>query len=139
MSKKFTPEEFARKMFSRDEIKNRIALNTVKMIVGDVITLYGEFRKVQGLGALFFNPSAPEKSQFMTITDIRDDISLAEELLDDDLKNFLTKLINVINRESENDKPVIVMLDDSTMSIHVVDIDLAQKRIDDFSNAFSGD
>lgn len=131
--------QLAKQIFGKSEVQNRIALNTVKMIVGDVVTLYAEFRKAEGLGALFFNPKAPDKSQYMTIKDIQNDISLAEEILNGDLKDFLLKLINIINREEENSKPVVVMIDNSTMSIHVIDPEKAQERINEFSNAFSGD
>lgn len=139
MSRDQSMRELAKQLFGKSEVQNRIALNTVKMIVSDVVTLYAEFRKAEGMGALFFNPKAPDKSQYMTINDIHNDISLAEEVLNQDLKDFLLKLINVIEREEENNKPVVVMIDSSTMSIHVIDVDKAQERINEFSNAFSGD
>lgn len=139
MSRDQSMRELAKQLFGKSEVQNRIALNTVKMIVSDVVTLYAEFRKAEGSGALFFNPKAPDKSQYMTIKDIHNDISLAEEVLNQDLKDFLLKLIKVIEREEENSKPVVVMIDSSTMSIHVIDVDKAQERINEFSNAFSGD
>jgi len=58
-------------IFGFSEIQNRIALNTIKMIVGDMVTLYTEFKTNEGAGALFFVPSQPEASRYVTVADIK--------------------------------------------------------------------
>ena len=122
-------KRLARSLFSKSEVQNRISLNAVKMIIGDVVTLYTEFRKADGIGALFFNPQRPDDSQYLTLSDIHKDIALAEELMNEDLANFLKKLINLIQSESENESPIVVMIDQSGMSVHVVDLNLAEEMI----------
>jgi len=134
-----TATELAKKIFGRSEVQNRIALNTVKMIIGDIATLYEEFRKAEGNGALFFNPSKPECSQFMTIKDIQTDIALAEEIMDEDLAGFLKKLITVVDTESETDKPIVVMVDQRGMSIHLIDLEAAEELLNKTSDAASAD
>lgn len=139
MSNKNTVEKLAKAIFGKSEVQNRVALNAVKMIVGDIATLYSEFRKTEGLGALFFNPASPDCSQFMTLKDIHTDVILAEEIMDDYLKDFLNKLINVINKEAESEKPVVVMVDETAMSVHVIDLNLADERINEVVDAISRD
>jgi hypothetical protein len=139
MSSKNTVERLARAIFGKNEVQNRIAINAVKMIVGDITTLYEEFRKTEGLGALFFNPANPECSHFMTLKDIHTDVILAEEIMDDYLKDFLNKLISVINKEAESKQPIVVMVDEMSMSVHVIDLNSAEERINEVVNAVSGD
>lgn len=129
----------ANSLFSKSEVQNRISLNAVKMIIGDVVTLYTEFRKADGIGALFFNPQRPDDSQYLTLSDIHKDIALAEELMNEELSDFLKKLVNLIQAESENESPIVVMIDQSGMSVHVVDLNLAEEMITQRMNdAISG-
>lgn len=137
MSSKNSARQMASKLFSKNEVQNKIAINTVKMIVGDIITLYSEFRKAEGLGALFFNPSNPENSSYMTIADIRTDIVLAEEIMNDELKDFLNKLLKIIDREQDSGKSVVVLVTPESMSIHLIDLNTVEENIQELSDAFS--
>jgi hypothetical protein len=137
MFKDTSAKELASKLFSKSEVQNKIAINAVKLIIGDIVTLYGEFRKAEGLGALFFNPSEPNKSTYLTIDDIKKDIILAEEIMDDDLKDFLNKLLNVIDREQEQGTCVVVMVTIKSMSVHVVDLNTVEEHIEELADAFS--
>jgi hypothetical protein len=139
MTSKNTVERLAKAIFGKNEVQNRIALSAVKMIIGDMATLYAEFRKTEGLGGLFFNPANPECSHYMTLKDIHTDVILAEEIMDDFLKDFLNKLINVINKEAESEQPIIVMVDDESMSVHVLDLNSAEERINEVVDAVSRD
>lgn len=137
MPKDTSAKELASKLFSKSEVQNKIAINAVKLIIGDIVTLYGEFRKAEGLGALFFNPSEPNKSTYLTIDDIKKDIILAEEIMDDDLKDFLNKLLNVIDREQEQGTCVVVMVTTKSMSVHVIDLNTVEEQIKELADAFS--
>ncbi len=139
MTKNRSVDDMAKKLFSKSEVQNRIAVNTVKMIIGDIVTLYQEFKKNEGTGALFFNPASPNNSCYMSIKDIKNDIILAEEVMDNDLKVFLEKLLNVVIKEENGDKAVVVLLDSATMSIHLVDLNTAEETINELANAFSRD
>ena len=118
------------KLFSKSEVQNRIAKNALKVILGDMTTLYNEFRTASGLGALFFNTMSPLNSLYMTTKEIYNDIILAEELMDTDTKEFLQKTLNVIEKNSDNTTPVVVMVDSDGMSIHLLDLDEISQRID---------
>ncbi len=133
-----TAGRLAKAIFGKNEVQNRIALSAVKLIIGDIATLYTEFRKTEGLGALFFNPVNPECSNYMALKDIYKDVALAEEIMDDCLKEFLNKLINIINKEADSEQPIIVMVDDMSMSVHVVDFNAAEKRVNEVVDAVSG-
>lgn len=139
MSKKDSSQELAKKLFSKSEVQNKIAVNTVKLIIGDIVTLYDEFRKAEGLGALFFNPVCPENSNYMTIQDIKTDIVLAEEIMNDDLKDFLKKLLNVIDKEQDSKKSIVVLVTSKSMSVHVVDLNTVEDQIKELADAFSCD
>jgi hypothetical protein len=75
----------------------------------------------------------------MTLQDIHTDIALAEEIMDDYLRDFLNKLVNVVNKEADSKKPVVVMADESSMSVHVLDLNTAEERLDEVANAISRD
>lgn len=66
----------------------------------------------------------------MTTKEIYNDIILAEELMDTDTKEFLQKTLNVIEKNSDNTTPVVVMVDSDGMSIHLLDLDEISQRID---------
>ena len=139
MASKESVRQLASKLFSKSEVQNKIAMNTVKMIVGDIVTLYDEFRKAEGLGALFFNPSNPENSTYMPIADIRTDIILAEEIMNDELKDFLNKLLKIIDKEQDSGKSIVVLVTSQSMSIHIVDLNTVEEHLQGLADAFSRD
>ena len=59
--------------------------------------------------------------------------------MNNELSDFLKKLINLIQKEQENDSPIVVMIDQSGMSVHVIDLNLAEemlaKRLEDASGS----
>lgn len=131
---RFKKKNAFKSIFGFTEVQNRIATNTVKMILGDMTTLYNEFRNVEGPGALFFNPINPEASKYLNIPNLQKDIILAEELMDADLTKFLSKLINIIEKQSnsENDYPIIVMVTEDGMTVHMLDMNEIEKNIKDY-------
>ena len=129
MSHSNAAQKLSNALFGESEVKNRIALNAVKMIVGDIVTLYNEFKNAEGAGALVFNPESPEKSQFMALRDIQRDIAIAEEAMDDNLKKFLEKVQTIVVKESSSEKPVVIMLTRDSMSVHVIDLNETEERL----------
>lgn len=131
-----TNERAFKSIFGFTEIQNRVATNTVKMIIGDMTTLYNEFRNVKGPGALFFNPANPDSSKYLTIADIRKDIILAEELMDGDLTKFLSKLVNVIEKEENAGEgyPIIVMVTEEGMTVHKIDLNAVERNLKTMAN-----
>jgi len=116
-------------LFSGSEAKKRMAAGVARMIIGDIVTLHDEFKTYKGEGALFFNTSNAEASQFLTVRDIQTDMALAEEMLNNDLAKFFKKLIKVI--EKEKDDPIVVMLDVQGMSIHVLNKNKIDEVLDE--------
>lgn len=129
--------KLAEKLFGPSEIQNRVALSAIKLIVGDVVTLFEEFQKTKGAGALFFNPTQPSFSRYMTVSLIKTDIILAEEIMDKNLVEFLRKLLVVIENQEKSKKPVVVLVDEKGMSIHVIDINQAEENLNKKANAAS--
>lgn len=123
-------EKLIKKLFGASEIQNRIAKSTVKLIVSDIITLYTEFRKAEGLGALFFNIEYPNRSIYLDVQEIYKDITVAEEMMDTKTKDFLQKLLNVIEKNENNNTPVVVMVQDSGLSIHLLDSTSVDETLD---------
>ena len=132
-------QKLASKIFSKSELQNKIAVNTVKLIIGDIVTLYSEFRKTEGPGALFFNPMMPENSSYMPAQEIKNDIILAEEIMDKDLKAFLEKLLNIVSKKQDDNEAIIVMINNQTMSIHLIDLNSVEDQINELVDAFSRD
>jgi mRNA deadenylase 3'-5' endonuclease subunit Ccr4 len=118
-------------LFAGGEAKRRMASNVVRMIIGDIITLYTEFKTHKGEGALFFNTSNAEASQYLSVEEIKTDMALAEEMMNKDLASFFQKLLTVIDKESDSKDPVVVMLDIHGMSIHVLDKNKIDEVLDD--------
>lgn len=118
------------KLFGKSEVQNKISKNALKIILGDMVTLYNEFRTAQGLGALFFNTTAPLNSLYLTTQEIYNDIILAEELMDSDTKQFLQKVLNIIEKNSDNETPVVVMVDATGLSVHLLDLDIISENIE---------
>lgn len=125
------------KLFGKGEVQNRISKNTLKVIFSDVHTLYTEFKKAKGAGALFFNPYAPDNSTYLNLSDIKDDIALAEEVLDTSTSNFLKTLFNVVEKESDSAKSVVVLVQDKKLSLFTIDLNEVDKHIDELADAYS--
>jgi hypothetical protein len=69
----------------------------------------------------------------MTVNEIATDRALAEEVMNEPLADCLSRLINIIEKEQESDAPVVVMVDPLGLSVHVLDLDKANKLIEKFS------
>ena len=118
------------KLFGKSEVQDKISKNALKIILGDIVTLYSEFRTAKGLGALFFNTTAPSNSLYMTIKEIYNDIIVAEELIDSDTKQFLQSVLNIVEKNSDNTTPIVVMVDAKGLSVHLLDLDSVNDNIE---------
>lgn len=133
-------DKLAKNLFGKSEIKNRIGLNAAKMITGDMVTLYGEFKQAKGVGVLCFNPSKPDKSVYMTLDDLRVDLALAEEMCDIGTSSFLTEAIKIVQKYGDKkDTGVVVLVSDRGMSLHVLDLNDAEERLNNIVDAASND
>jgi hypothetical protein len=130
-------KKLASSLFGGNEVKNRIAKSTIKLLINDIITLNAEFADAKGEGALFFNPIYPNCSQYLTLKEIQNDISLAEEVYDNYMADFLKKLINMIQKEDVKKSPVVVMVNFTGLSAHRLSLESLDKRIDTLINAVS--
>lgn len=122
--------KLAKSIFGRSEVQNRIAKNAVKMIIGDIVTLYSEFRNYEGLGALFFNVRCPENSHYMTTKELYNDIILAEEQLDSGTKEFLEKLLNVIEKNEDTENAIVVLVEATGLSVMVIDLEVVNESLE---------
>lgn len=118
------------KLFGKSEVQDKISKNALKIILGDIVTLYSEFRTAKGLGALFFNTTAPSNSLYMTIKEIYNDIIVAEELIDSETKQFLQSVLNIVEKNSDNTTPIVVMVDAKGLSVHLLDLDAINDNIE---------
>jgi hypothetical protein len=118
------------KLFGKSEVQDKISKNALKIILGDIVTLYSEFRTAKGLGALFFNTTEPSNSLYMTIKEIYNDIIVAEELIDSDTKQFLQSVLNIVEKNSDNTTPIVVMVDAKGLSVHLLDLDSVNDNIE---------
>jgi hypothetical protein len=125
------------KLFGQSEVQDKISKNALKIILGDIVTLYSEFRTAKGLGALFFNTTAPSNSLYMTIQEIYNDIVVAEELIDSDTKQFLQSVLNIIEKNSDNTTPIVVMVDAKGLSVHLLDLDSINDNIETHAQSIS--
>lgn len=130
-------KKLASSLFGVSEIKNRIAKNAMKLLINDIITMSTEFADAKGQGALFFNSSCPDNSNYLTLKEIQHDIVIAEEYMDNTTAEFLKKIINLIQKDNENKESVVVMVNNTGLSAHRIDLNSIDERIDSLINAVS--
>ena len=123
-------DELSAVLFGKGEVNDRVAKNSLKMIVGDMRAVYQEYVKVEGKGALFYNTINADFSTFMALKDIAGDKDLARTNGDEELHDFLEKLEKCVAEEDPWDKAIIVLLTNDGMSLHLLDLDEAAEKID---------
>ena len=70
----------------------------------------------------------------MTISNIEDDISIAQEQLNTELSDSLQKIIKLIEKESDSDLALIAMIQPTGIAVHILDTKEANQRIDEIAN-----
>ena len=92
--------------------------------------LYQEFRKASGPGSLVFNTLGGDQGVYMTPTDIRNDITQAQEMMDDGLGKYLTDLLEKVGKfETDEDKAVITLVTEKGISTHILDLNDAEGNL----------
>ena len=124
----------AKQLFKGNEVENRMAAGVLRTILSDITRLYFEHKKIKGKGILVFNPEKPESSRYVTISDIEDDISIAQEQLNTELSDSLQKIIKLIEKESDSDLALIAMIQPTGIAVHILDTKEANQRIDEIAN-----
>ena len=123
-------ERIAKALFGKSEKQQRLAMETLKSIIGDIVILYQEFRKASGPGSLVFSTLSSEQGVYLTPDDIRTDIAMAQEMCDDGMGKYLNDLLEKVSKfEHDEDKAVITLLTDKGMSTHVLDLNDAEHNL----------
>ena len=66
----------------------------------------------------------------MTPTDIRNDITQAQEMMDDGLGKYLTDLLEKVGKfETDTDKAVITLVTEKGISTHILDLNDAEGNL----------
>ena len=127
-------ERIAKALFGKSEKQQRLAMETLKSIIGDIVILYQEFRKASGPGSLVFSTLSSEQGVYLTPEDIRTDIAMAQEMCDDGMGKYLNDLLEKVSKfEHDEDKAVITLLTDKGMSTHVLDLNDAEHNLKSLS------
>lgn len=132
LSKKATA--LTKQLFGGNQVENKIAAGVMRTILSDITRLYFENKQVRGKGVLVFNPEEPEKSRFLTVRDLEDDLSVAQEAMNTQMADMLKKVIKVVEKENESDVAIIAMIQLNGIAIHLLDSEEANKRIDEMSS-----
>ena len=132
LSKKATA--LTKQLFGGNQIENKIAAGVMRTILSDITRLYFENKQVRGKGVLVFNPEEPEKSRFLTVGDLEDDLSVAQEAMNTQMADMLKKVIKGVEKENESDVAIIAMIQLDGIAIHLLDSEEANKRIDEMSS-----
>lgn len=132
LSKKATA--LTKQLFGGNQVENKIAAGVMRTILSDITRLYFENKQVRGKGVLVFNPEEPEKSRFLTVGDLEDDLSVAQEAMNTQMADMLKKVIKVVEKENESDVAIIAMIQLDGIAIHLIDSEEANKRIDEMSS-----
>jgi hypothetical protein len=132
LSKKATA--LTKQLFGGNQVENKIAAGVMRTILSDITRLYFENKQVRGKGVLVFNPEEPEKSRFLTVEDLEDDLSIAQEAMNTQMTDMLKKVIKVVEKENESDVAIIAMIQLDGIAIHLLDSEEANKRIDEMSS-----
>ena len=71
---------------------------------------------------------------YMTPADIRNDITQAQEMMDDGLGSYLSDLLEKVGKfEYDEDKAVITLITESGMSTHILDLNDASDNLKSLS------
>lgn len=126
--------QLTKQLFSGSEVENKIAAGILRTIVADITRLYFENKRARGKGILVFNPEQPDSSRYVTISDIEDDIAIAQESMNTDIVALLEKMVKVIEKEDESDLALVAMIQEGEIAVHQLDPKAANKRIDKMIN-----
>lgn len=126
--------ELSRYIFKGNEVENKIAAGVLRTILADITRLYFENKKIKGKGVLVFNPENPEKSRYVTISDLEDDIAVAQEQMNEQFADSLQKIVKLVEKESDADIAIVAMIQPDGVAIHLLDSNEANQRIDELVN-----
>jgi len=121
-------------LFQGSEAERMLSASVIRTILSDMIRLYFENRKAKGKGCLIFNPDKPEKSKYITVKELEQDLAIAQEAMDQDITNMFEKIIKVIEKEDNDEQAIVSMVSDEGLHIHLIDAEEANKRIDEAVN-----
>jgi hypothetical protein len=92
-----------------------------------------ENKKIRGKGILVFNPEDPEKSRYLTVKDLDQDLALAEEMMHEHNCNMFKKIIEFIESKNNLDLALVAMIQQDGVALHIVDPKEVDKRINEFT------
>ena len=70
----------------------------------------------------------------MTSKELENDLSLAQESMNRDFEELFHRVLNVIDKEDENNLAMVALIEDNYVNIHLLDPDEANERIDEASS-----
>ena len=123
-----------KRLFGESEVNSRIAAGILRTILADITRLYFENVKARGKGILVFNPENPEASSYLTVDDILNDIALAQEACNPKLEKMLRETLSLIDKEFENELPIIAMIQNDSINIHIIDPEQTDEKINKMVN-----
>lgn len=126
--------ELRKMLFSGSESERMISAGVLRTIFSDITKLFFDNKQAMGLGLLVFNPEAPDKSKYMTKTDLENDLSLAQEDCNDVFAEGFQKMINVIENEKDSDLAIVAMAYEDGIAVNLIDPDEINETIDQLSN-----
>ena len=126
--------QLVKNLFSGTETENMIAAGVVRTILSDVTRLYFENKRAKGKGILVFNPEDPENSKYMTVQNLEDDLSVAQEAMDSQTSEMFKRVINFIESEHGSDLALLAMIQPNEICLHLLDPVEINKKIDEYSN-----
>lgn len=121
-------------LFGGNETERMISAGVVRTILSDMTRLYFENKAARGKGILVFNPESPNDSKYLTLKELENDLAIAQEGMDDSAEALFSKVIKVIEKESESDLALIAMVQHNEIAVHLIDPLEANKKIDEYSN-----
>lgn len=122
-------------LFGGNETERMISAGVVRTILADITRLYFENRAARGEGILIFNPEDPENSKYLTKRDLENDLAVAQEGMDKKAEDLFSKVIKVIEKESDSDLALVAMIQSNEIAIHLIDPIEANKKVDELSNS----
>jgi hypothetical protein len=122
-------------LFGGNETERMISAGVVRTILADITRLYFENRAARGEGILIFNPEDPENSKYLTKRDLENDLAVAQEGMDKKAEDLFSKVIKVIEKESDSDLALVAMIQSNEIAIHLIDPVEANKKVDELSNS----
>lgn len=123
-----------KRLLTHSRSANALNEKITNLIIEDMIELYKQNCEALGPGIMVFNVADPDRSNFTTVEDFKNDVAIAEENCEDGLASFLQKSAELGEKFYQSEKAVVLLTNGFDLKLFVVDLEEAVSNINTLFN-----